>query len=332
MEKFYLKFILVIYIIIIIFLRYEFTSSTKDKFLFSMNITIHRSIFVAIMTGGARIRLIEKLYDIWLKDFLSKSYCDTIKLYSTGVIPNTNNLFIKESYVNCQIPSKDISRNHLCAKLYIAINDFLNNSKADWFLRLCDDTFINMNAFDSFFTELNLNTDPIHDKLVQGHCIHKHRRIYSYIQGGSGILFSRKSAIELNNTYDHFSTICLFVKNDDTSIGCWLHDRNYTFKSMTNRFFVGHQFQNYKKITDILSNTSNIEKCPTVFPTNSYACRSFIINLKNITFWHDRVHFLQFLPFARNFISNLPDNLYFYIDQYAPRVCRGFQLSDRYLN
>lgn len=282
-----------------------------------------RKIYVAIMTGAARVKLLEQLYDIWIKDFLSKSYCAVIKLYGTGDI-FTDNEVIRSMYINTPLVPGDASRNHLCRKLYVAINDFLVNTTAEWLFRLCDDTFINMNVFDSFFSELNRNTNPNIDKLVQGNCIHKHKYTYAYIQGGSGIIFSRHSIIDMNNTYDYLNLVCQYVKNDDTTIGIWLRDRNYTFKSMANRHFVGHQFKGFNRIIDILQNTSEINECPAVFPQHTQKiCRSFVTKMKNIVFWHDRAHFLKFLPFARDFVSNLPDNLYYYQGDTLSRVCRS---------
>lgn len=290
-----------------------------------------RTIYVAIMTGGARVKLLEQLYDIWIKEFILKPYCATVKFYGTGEV-YTDNPAIKNMYINVQIIPSDYSRNHLCGKLFIAINDFLINTTADWLFRLCDDTFINMKAFNLFWKELNQNTNPQTDKLVQGNCIHKHKRTFSYIQGGSGIIFSRHSIIELNNTLNHFKELCTYVKNDDTTIGIWLRDRNYTFKSMANRYFVGHQFKQFHKIIDIIANDSLINECPSIIPRNyPKICRSFITNLKNVVFWHDRVHFLKFLPYARDFISKLPDNLYFYQTDYHPYACRGTNIVDGYL-
>lgn len=290
-----------------------------------------RTIYLAIMTGGARIKLLEYLYDIYIRDFMSQPFCAAVKLYGMGGM-STNNSVIRNIYIDSQIIPGDVSRNHLCGKLFLAINDFLNNSTADWFIRLCDDTFINMNAFDLFFNELNQNSDPLHDKLVQGNCIHKFRRSNAYLQGGSGIVFSRFSVIELLNTFDNLTKICNYVKNDDTSIGIWLRDRKYTFRSMANRFFVGHQFIGFKKVLDIISNYSKIEECPHEYHYNPNICRSFMTNMRNIVFWHDRVKFLKFLPFAKKFISDLPSDLYFYQPGVRPKVCRSSKNLDKYFD
>lgn len=314
----------------ILFLIIIYTMPYVNFILIVNRIFKQRTIYVAIMTGAARSKLLEKLYYIWIKEFMTKSYCSVVKLYGVGEI-YTDNSAIKNMYIDTQIIPNDISRNHLCGKFIIAINDFLTNSSAHWFLRLCDDTFINMKSFSLFYSELNQNTDPTHDKLVQGNCLHKGKKTYAYIQGGSGIILSRYSAIEFNKSFDHFSKVCHYVKSDDTTIGIWLRDNNYTFRSMANRFFVGHQFRGFHKIID-LNNRSQIIKCPEVFPKNTrQVCRAFVTKLKNVAFWHDRAHFMNFLPYARDFVSNLTDNLYFYQEDVLPRVCYGSNITEGYL-
>lgn len=319
-------------IYITLFYNYLLLFNNKKEINFFLNhINYHRTIYIAIMTGGARIRLLEYLYDIYLKDLLSQPFCGVVKLYGMGAII-TNNSIIRDIYLDTQIIPNDISRNHLCGKLYLAINDFLNNSKCDWFLRLCDDTFINLKAFSLFFNELNQGTNPLKDKLVQGNCIHKLRRANSYPQGGSGMIFSRFSVIELLSNFEHFKEICYYIKNDDTSIGIWLYDRNYTFRSMANRYFVGHRFVGFDKIIDIISKNSTIKPCPLKYQYNPNICRSFMTNLKNVVFWHDKARFMYFLPFAKKFIEELPEDLYFYQPDVRPRVCRSSLRIDGYLD
>lgn len=279
------------------------------------------------MTDSIRSNYIEILYDIWIKEFTVKLYYSKIKFFGIKEI-ETKNSFIQENYIKSQIFASDKSRDFLSSKLLISMKDFLNNSNADWFLRICDDTFINLRAFNHFYSELNIYTNPLTDKLIQGNCIKKEINNI-YLQGGSGIIFSRFSVIEFVSNFSFFKILTKNIHNDDTAIGAWLIHRKYNSKSITNRFFIGHLFQGLISFLNI--SKIKIKDCDVkVLKTYSSNCRAFLTNLKEIVFWHDRVNFMKFIPFAKKFIFNLPNDLFFYQFGRFPIACRGYNITGKY--
>lgn len=289
--------------------------------------SIYRTIYIAIMTDSSRIKSIELNYDAWIKEFLKKSFCSKIRFFGHQKI-ETNNRYIQDNYIDSMKYKGDISRDLLSSKLLVSLQDFLNNSSADWFLRLCDDTFVNLRAFDKFYFDLNHNIDPLSERLIQGNCIYK-ASDNIYLQGGSGMIFSRFSALEFYSNFSFFKILSLNIHNDDTAIGAWLRHRKYSSKIITNRYFIGHLFKGFHTFINLTK--SSIMRCGfEVSPPRSRFCRSFLTNLNEIVFWHDRVNFMKFLPYVNQFVSTLPNDLFFYQIGSKPLVCRGVNLTGKY--
>lgn len=279
------------------------------------------------MTGSARIKTIELIYDVWIKEFLKKSFCSKIRFFGHEKI-ETKNRYIQDNYIDSMKYDGDVSRDLLSSKLLASLQDFLNNSRADWFLRLCDDTFVNLRAFDRFYFDLNHDTDPLSERLIQGNCIYK-TSDNIYLQGGSGMVFSRFSALEFYSNFSFFKILSRNIHNDDTAIGAWLSHKKYSSKIITSRYFIGHLFRGFNTFINLTK--SGIMRCHfEASPPRSRFCRSFLTNLNEIVFWHDRVNFMKFLPYAERFVSTLPNDLFFYQVGHRPFVCRGANFTGRY--
>ena len=204
-------------------------------------------IFIAILTGAPRVPLLQEQYKLWMKDFIATKY------YCKSLGPaDFDNKFLSEMYIDTPHYKGDISRDMLKSKIYKAMNDFLSLTNAPWFLRLCDDTFVNLKAFDQFYAELTKGVDPYEDRIIQGYCLSKYKD-HIYIQGGSGIIFSRAAVCHLLSSFDFFVHNMSHIKNDDTTLGIWLNRANYTSFDNTNRFFLGHRFWGFRDFSDSLS-------------------------------------------------------------------------------
>ena len=290
-------------------------------------------VFIAIMTGNKRVNKIEFDYNTWISVFLEQNYASWVRYYGIGSI-ETSNKEVEKLYVSTEVNISDVSRNHLCSKIKFAIEDFLFKTDASWFIRICDDTFVNMKTFKSFLDDLNQNYNPIKQFIVQGNCIGKEWKSYAYIQGGAGIIFSRFAAEQLLNEYDSFQNICNKIINDDTSLGIWLNSKNYSAYNATNRFFIGHHFRQVQFIDNFLTKNFILPNCPSKYAIHpNKGCRSFLTKLKSITFWHDKVKFHQFMPFAETVLANISDNIYYYQVSEKPEACFGTpDTKEMYLN
>lgn len=288
-------------------------------------------IFIAILTGAPRVPLLQEQYNLWMKDFIATKYYCKIQLYSLGPA-HFDNKFLSDNYIDTPHYEGDISRDMLKSKMYKAMNDFLSSTNSPWFLRLCDDTFVNLKAFDQFYAELTKGVDPYKDRIIQGYCLSKYKD-HIYIQGGSGIIFSRAAVCHFLSSFDFFVHNMSHIKNDDTTLGIWLNKENYTSFDNTNRFFLGHRFWGFRDFTDLYNKSlqKHIHPCPNSptsstpyrkMPNHYEYCKHYITKLRNIAFWHDRSQWFRFIPYARDFIDNLPDYWYYYQrNRNMARVC-----------
>lgn len=288
-----------------------------------IQIASKQSLYLAVMTGGARGALLKNLYDLYIHKLLFSPYFTTVKFYGMGKLLLENDI-IQSMYVDCPVWPDDISRNHLCGKFMIAIRDFIYNSTCWWFLRICDDAIMNWDAFGPFYHDLTQQFNPLNGRFVQGDCIYKRSKTYAYLQGGSGYILSRYSAIEFEKDHLQFKLECDQTKNDDVSFGSWLSYSNYSRREITSRFFVGHQFQGYRQLIDLLRNTSTIPDCQVIKNRHHWRiCRPFFTNLKNVVVWHEKNKSKTFFPLAQKFFSQLPGDLYFFQNSYKGEVCRS---------
>ena len=288
-----------------------------------IQITSKQSLYLAVMTGGARGVLLQNLYDLYINKLLFSHYFTTVKFYGMGKLLLENDI-IQSMYVDCPVWPDDISRNHLCGKFIIAIRDFIYNSTCWWFLRICDDAIMNWDAFLPFYQDLNKQINPLNDRFVQGDCIYKPDKNYAYLQGGSGYILSKYSAIEFEKDHLHFKRGCDIIKHDDRAFGLWLFRSNYSRREIASRFFVGHQFQGYNQLIDLLSNTSTFPDCQVIKNRQSWRiCRPFFTNLKNVVVWHEKIKSKEFFPLAKTFFSQLPNNLYFFQNSHKGEVCQS---------
>ena len=216
----------------------------------------------------------------------------------------------------------DFSRHFLCSKIKESLKHFLFETTASWYIRICGDTYVNVHNFPFFLSEINQSSNPFFDTLIQGACLGKEQ--LTYIQGGSGFVFSRKAAFDLYNDWDFFNMTCTEYKNDDRAISVYLEHINVSFYDATSRWFVGHRFFGFKSAYAAIVNAtlrkSKRSKCGKA-PQSRKKCRAFYSRINEIVFWHDKTPFNNFIGKMDIILNYSTNDLFFYVPNNKPMIC-----------
>jgi hypothetical protein len=255
-------------------------------------------------------------YSAGLGDLDHREEVEMIRFFGWGSLRGSSRLF-HPRYVAVEAINQDRSVGILCSKLIVAIRLFLNTTAA-WIARICDDTAINARTFSKFYRELNEVGNPFTERIIQGHVIDRSDLTYAYLQGGSGVFFSRFAAREMYEGQERFLNMCYKVYSDDRAIGRWLEARGVPPVNATNRWIVGHDYDGTRTPRDLLD-LSKFEACPPHPPQGMG--RPFFHRVRDVTFWHTHTHWLHFGTQVRKLQDEIPKELLFYNVGRAPVPC-----------
>jgi hypothetical protein len=275
-------------------------------------------IFIAVMTGSLRRSIIDIQWSHGLSSVASDLHVVAVEYYGCGANPISSARHVD---IKPRLFPNDHSLWFLCSKLLVAIERFLD-TPARWLLRICDDSFVDLNAFRQFLTELTNSTDPFAESIIQGHMIQKSFLRHAYPQGGFGIVFSRLAAQQIRSDFPQFVRNCRSNCNDDRATGIWIQNHGIPAGQTMNRWFVGHSFRQSWIALQIPNRLQQVEKCPPEPPANS-GLRRFFHRVRDIAFWHAREDFHVFGPNASRLKQELPENLFFFVDGSRHRLCFG---------
>ena len=281
----------------------------------SANLSYEKNIYIAVMSGASLKDKINFTYSQWYEKLRYSNFTSGMGFFIDGKMKSISGE-IPYHFVN---DPDDISTHKLISKLFAALKYFLEHSNAGWFLRICEDTVINLDTFPLFLKELNENFNPYQDFVIQGACLGKINT--TYLQGGSGFVFSRRAAYQIYQDYSWFRMMTNINKADDRLLGYYLSKIGVPPANFTSRWFLGHSFWKQESALKAVTNVSNIEKCTV--PVSRKGCRKFLTKVKDITFWHDRVPFDEFVLQHEKIRAATPDNLYFYVPINKPVLCLG---------
>ena len=141
---------------------------------------------------------------------------------------------------------------------------------------------------------------------------------------------SRYAAQCLYNERDAWIAYSQTIAHDDAALGSWACNKyGLTKYNLTNRWFEGHMFHNMNNIKELVnwSQNSKIRTCPPCSALSKQKGRMFLHRVKDIVFWHVRVSYSEFLPFAREVKQAIPTNLWFYHYTRFPELCLGHEAS-----
>lgn len=312
-------FILNVLFFILFFFSHPLPIEGSNVIVKKTNLT--HQVFIAVMTTSDHQKEMVILKQLLLPKFTQANYFHSMIFY--GDSPLNFDQYHEDNFPFVSVQTKnDFSRHFLCAKIKESLKHFLFETTASWYIRICGDTYVNVNNFPYFLSEINQSRNPFFDTLIQGACLGKEQLIY--IQGGSGFVFSRKAAFDLYNDWDFFSNACTEYKNDDRALAVYLDRINFSFYDASSRWFVGHRFFGFKSAYSAIVNASlhNIKrsKCGKV-PVSRKKCRAYYTRINQIVFWHDKTPFDNFIGKMDIILNYSTNNLYFYVPNNKPMIC-----------
>ena len=284
------------------------------------NNNLTHQVFIAVMTTSDHQKEMVILKQLLLPKFNQAKYFHSMIFY--GDSPLNFNKYNEHNFPFVSVQTKnDFSRHFLCSKIKASLKHFLFETTASWYIRICGDTYVNVQNFPYFLSEIN-QSNPFFDTLIQGACLGKEQLVY--IQGGSGFVFSRKAALDLYNDWDFFNMTCAEYKNDDRALAVYIDRINLSFYDATSRWFVGHRFFGFKSAYSAIVNASlhnkKRSKCGNV-PKSRKKCRAFYTRINQIVFWHDKTPFNNFIGKIDLILNYSRNDLFFYVPNNKPMIC-----------
>lgn len=205
--------------------------------------------------------------------------------------------------------------NNILAKFLFALRFFLYETDDEWFWRGTDDTVIDFHNFEKFIGLLYSEYDP-KEPIFLGNCIEGiitgHN--FPYLQGGSGVLMSRRAAELLEPLLtDSMGKAC---EPDDIFISRLINNLNYDWKKATSPYFIGHT---------LLAGTVTRSMCSNVsYGNTAKMCRYFESPVSDVVFyhaqWHDRNDFAKSLSVWET-LRETPPNIKWYMSINKVELC-----------
>jgi hypothetical protein len=119
---------------------------------------------------------------------------------------------------------------------FFAFDHFLKHRNERWFLRACDDSIINFRALGPFLRKMANVYDPVLEPVIKGDCVKYRENIY--IQGGSGLLCSRRAVELMAPRLDLFMRVMVLA--EDTTIGLFAAALGFFSNASCSGAFLGH--------------------------------------------------------------------------------------------
>lgn len=198
-------------------------------------------------------------------------------------------------------------------------NYFLEQTNADFYFSIMDDSFIYSPKINEFSAELGSKYDTEKDLILLGHCIFDIRSRKPYLHGGSGYIMTRKMAkqfVYLSEKWINESTTY-----DDIEINRYLSYLNKSAKDGSCPYMNGFGFN---MMMNGVFNFSTLPVCNVNYYDNR--CNFGIIEIDNVYVFHANIKRIkQTLRVWYNFLAmrNDKNNHYgFYIGhRYDTNVC-----------
>jgi hypothetical protein len=168
---------------------------------------------------------------------------------------------------------------------------------------------------------------PLTEPVIIGCCIDLKR--FSYLQGGSAILFSRYSALRLIDARD------LFLKRlhrpEDVYFVSLLQEMNISLYQAISEFFIGHDILPDHRAIVWRRALDELPQCPDVATIWKIKCRTFVSPVNDIVFWHQEGKNCTLIPaitFAK-MVFALPRGVQCWLNKGRPHLCRSTNVQSR---
>jgi hypothetical protein len=216
----------------------------------------------------------------------------------------------------------------LSSKFFFSLRFFELNSTARWLYRATDDTIINFPNLLPFMRFLERQYNPLTETAIIGNCMDIKR--FSYLQGGSGILFSRYAALKLVNARDEF--LSKLNRPEDVFLVKYLEEAGGSLYGSTSEYFIGHDILAEHRLLIWNKSLNLLPGCPDPGTIWRRECRTFVSPLKDIVFWHQEGYNKTLAPtigFSRMVLSQ-PRHIMWWLNRGRPTLCQGRPLPRAY--
>jgi hypothetical protein len=172
-----------------------------------------------------------------------------------------------------------------------ACRHFVAHSDALWFVRLVDDTCVNVAKLQTMFDSLRQVGDPRATAIIKGHCIDYR----PFLNGGSGFLFSRRAAeLFAAEALEWFRQMRM---PEDCHFGVFLERIGLTPSEATSKSAVGHSWQPGDWEFLRTRNYSIISVCSQERHWQ-ISCQPFSGKFADLVFVHDNYHKVEFATYS----------------------------------
>ncbi|KAH0787268.1 hypothetical protein GPJ56_008779 [Histomonas meleagridis] len=214
--------------------------------------------------------------------------------------------------------AKDID---IFRKTYFALSYFYYETNYRWVHRGTVDNSINVGILDKYYESLEEKYDPLKQPVILGGCIKN--RVLSFLQGGSGYLYSRKAVELILPHYENIIRSC--ASHEDVCHNKFIQFLNISIYDASSTHFLGHNFlaNDIKRL--MAKSFDDLEKCPKLNDINdTLQCRRFHAPINQIVSLHQHAKTVaEAIELCRSIFS-ADNEIHFYFPEgsTSPQLCR----------
>jgi hypothetical protein len=189
---------------------------------------------------------------------------------------------------------------------------FLENTSANWFVRITDDVYVNRYRLPEFLRELNEKYNPTTDFYIGGCCLDYVKE--PLLQGGSGFVVSRYAAqLFLAQDLEWLRTMAYY---DDWHFSRAIPMIGLSLHEASSGRFIGHPQRKWERLRYFLG---SLRSCPELKALPF--CASLLTRVSDTIFFHDdQKHYSEFRWFR--YVHTIPDDVYWYQNGVSAALCR----------
>ena len=320
--------LLAIFIVIshvLMFGKFYFQSCRRHYRLEMVDLDQRRRFAIFILTSGStNYQRIPQLMNMWGYRMMNYSRVSDFKFLTIDVpgFEQFSSLSVPQSYrklyKNLTKRPKRYYNFDLAIKDAWALLDCVKNTTAAWCFRLMDDTYVNPEGFKMFVENLDTLGDPWEKEIILGNCLARNRRKW-FLQGGSGIVFSRRAAERFIEFHEEWITSLNI--HEDGHITRIAERFGITSQSADSPFFAGHfldpgVWQNFS-----WNSPTDFPICPEVVGTERH-CNHHLIPYHNVAFLHCIPAFMNQEAW-QTWFKNVPRDAMMYFTGKTFQLCRA---------
>ena len=189
-----------------------------------------------------------------------------------------------------------------------------------WLVRIVDDAYVNVKSLPFLLNSINSLYDPYKDFVILGNCIQCNSD-FSFLQGGSGFLYSHKASyIFFKTSYEWYRTINYY---EDYHLNDYLLRMKFSFYEASSPYIIGHSIN-----VQILFKKGGgaLTACKDLSIEPMKKCGSFFIPLKYVVFFHDMDHKTSLLNLSKIFDNT--SGIVVYQDNFYSYYCYSNNITD----